>query len=121
MSETAKQGQQPQQQPLQRLRRRAISVACAFGLAARPPTALRLGGALLALLGALATRQRSREERDTGSAPLAHADAAALSGTRDPTARIAESAEIEVGGGAGAEMASAGGSQVAAAPSVAKI
>ena len=30
----AKQGQQPQQQPLQRLRRRAISVACAFGLAA---------------------------------------------------------------------------------------
>ena len=30
----AKQGQQPQQQPLQRLRRRALSVACAFGLAA---------------------------------------------------------------------------------------
>ena len=30
----AKQGQQPQQQPLQRLRRRAISIACAFGLAA---------------------------------------------------------------------------------------
>ena len=30
----AKQGQQPRQQPLQRLRRRALSVACAFGLAA---------------------------------------------------------------------------------------
>ena len=30
----AKQGQQPQQQPLQRLRRRALSVAGAFGLAA---------------------------------------------------------------------------------------
>ena len=30
----AKQGQQPQQQPLQRLSRRALSVACAFGLAA---------------------------------------------------------------------------------------
>ena len=34
MSETAKQGQQPQQHPLQRLRRRAVSIACAFGLAA---------------------------------------------------------------------------------------
>ena len=33
MSATTK-GQQPQQHPLQRLRRRAISVACAFGLAA---------------------------------------------------------------------------------------
>ena len=31
---SATKGQQPQQQPLQRLRRRALSVACAFGLAA---------------------------------------------------------------------------------------
>ena len=71
----AKQGQQPQQQPLQRLRRRALSVACAFGLAALflfmrgqvcPNVKLLRNESRNAFLGAL---RRKQDTSADGAAP----------------------------------------------------
>ena len=73
MSATTK-GQQPQQQPLQRLRRRALSVACAFGLAALilfwgqvcPNVKLLRNESRNAFLGAL---RRKQDTSADGAAP----------------------------------------------------
>ena len=71
----AKQGQQPRQQPLQRLRRRALSVACAFGLAALflfmrgqvcPNVKLLRNESRNAFLGAL---RRKQDTSADGAAP----------------------------------------------------
>ena len=75
MSETAKDAKQGQpQQPLQRLRRRALSVACAFGLAALVlftwgqvcPNVKLLRNAFL---GALRRKSTVQETSADGAAP----------------------------------------------------
>ena len=78
MSATTK-GQQPQpEQPLQRLRRRAISIACAFGLAALvlftwtqicPNVKLLRYESRNAFLGALRRKPTVQETTADGAAP----------------------------------------------------
>ena len=77
MSATTK-GQQPQQQPLQRLRRRALSVACAFGLAALflllwgqvcPNVKLLRYESRNAFLGALRRKHTVQQTTADGAAP----------------------------------------------------
>ena len=79
MSEAAKdaKGQQPQQ-PLQRLRRRAVSIACAFGLAALvlftwgqvcPNVKLLRNESRNAFLGALRRKPTVQQTTADGAAP----------------------------------------------------